>query len=319
MKIASLFAGIGGIDLGFQQAGFIPAWANEIDEVCAQTFRLNHIQTKLVVDDINNVKASDIPAVTVLAGGFPCQAFSIAGHKKGFADNRGSLFFQITRLLEEMKEKSELPQVVFLENVKNMYTHDNGNTYKVIKKKLEDIGYHVVSKVLNSSEYGNLPQNRERIYIIAFLDKAKFDRFRWPSPIELSESIDKLICWNTPQDRKYYYTPKMKCYTLLKENIRNKNSIYQYRRVYVRENKSSVCPTLTANMGMGGHNVPLIVDGQGSIRKLTPRECLSLQGFPPSFKIPQGLTDTKVYKQAGNSVSVPVIKRLAEEIYKVLK
>ncbi|MCL2184379.1 MAG: DNA cytosine methyltransferase [Treponema sp.] len=317
MKMASLFAGIGGIDLGFKQAGFEPVWANEIDPACAETFKLNHTST-LVIDDICNIDAKDIPTVSVLAGGFPCQAFSIAGYKKGFEDERGSLFFQITRLLKEMKKQGVPPQVVFLENVKNLFTHDDGKTFKKIKKELEKIGYSVDAKVLNTCEYGNLPQNRERIYIIAFLDKEKLSKFKWPSSVKLINTIDKLISWDPLQNKKYYYTPDMKCYSLLKENIKNKKSIYQFRRVYVRENKSGVCPTLTANMGMGGHNVPLIVDNNGNIRKLTPKECLSLQGFPDDFIIPQGMTDTKIYKQVGNSVSVSVIRRVAEEIYKVL-
>ena len=317
MKMASLFAGIGGIDLGFKQAGFEPVWANEIDPACAQTFRLNH-DTNLVVDDICNIKAKDIPSVSVVAGGFPCQAFSIAGYKKGFADERGGLFFQITRLLKEKKKQGTPVQVVFLENVKNLYTHGGGKTYNAIKQELENIGYHVDAKVLNTCEYGNLPQNRERIYIIAFFDKKKLEKFNWPSSIELDNTIDKLICRETPQNKKYYYTPDMKCYPILQEGIKNRDSVYQYRRVYVRENKSGVCPTLTANMGMGGHNVPLIIDNSGAIRKLTPKECLSLQGFPKSFKTPQKMSDTQIYKQAGNSVSVPVIKRIAAEIYKSL-
>jgi len=316
-KMASLFAGIGGIDLAFEQAGIRSIWANEIDKFCATTFKANH-KTELIVEDICKIEAKDIPTIDVLAGGFPCQAFSIAGNKKGFEDDRGSLFFQIIRLLRELKEQNRLPKAIFLENVKNLYTHDNGQTFQAIRKELENIGYHITEKVLNTCEYGNIPQNRERIYIIGFVNRKHRDNFSWPQPIELSNKIEKVIDWDKKEDKKYYYTKEMKCFPLLEENIKNKHSIYQYRRIYIRENKSGVCPTLTANMGMGGHNVPLIMDNNAEIRKLTPIECLKLQGFPKEFIIPKELSDSKVYKQAGNSVSVSVIKRIAEEIVKVL-
>ena len=319
-KIGSLFAGIGGIDLGFEQAGFVSVWANEIDTFASKTFSLNHKDTKLVVDDICNIKASDIPDIDVLAGGFPCQAFSVAGYRKGFDDNRGNLFFEIIRILNEMKEQNRLPKVVFLENVKNLHTHDSGNTFKIIKSELEKLGYCVKNtKVLNSMEYGNLPQNRERIYIVAFLDKEASDKFKWIDKIELTNTLEKALCRNEQVDKKYYYGKDKRAYQLLRDNIKNKDTVYQFRRVYVRENKSKVSPTLTANMGTGGHNVPLILDNSGNIRKLTPRECLNLQGFPIDFKIPSDITDNQVYKQAGNSVSVPVIKRIAEAILKAVE
>lgn len=317
-RLGSLFAGIGGIDMGFELAGAIPLWANEIDEYCAKTFTANHKKTELLVDDICNVKAKDIPNIDILAGGFPCQPFSIAGYRKGFEDDRGNLFFQITRLLRELKNENRLPKVVFLENVKNLYNHDNGKTFRYVKQELQDIGYFVTEKILNTCEYGNIPQNRERLYIVAFLDKSSFDKFEWIKPIKLTKTIDKIIDWTGDVPRKYYYTKNMKCFPLLEEHIKDSHAIYQFRRVYIRENKSGVCPTLTANMGMGGHNVPLIKDDRGRIRKLTPRECLLLQGFPSDFIIPQELCDARVYKQAGNSVSVEVIRRIAKEILKVL-
>ncbi|MCL2593868.1 MAG: dihydrofolate reductase, partial [Defluviitaleaceae bacterium] len=318
MKLASLFAGIGGIDLGFEQAGFNPVWANEIDVPASETFRLNHSNVELIVEDICKIDAIQIPNVDVLAGGFPCQAFSVAGYRKGFDDDRGNLFFQIIRLLSKMEEQQRLPKVVFLENVKNLHSHDNGNTFKVIKTELEKLGYHLGAEVLNSMEYGNVPQNRERIYIVAFLDRNALKRFKWPEKMELSNTLGKVICRSEQVDKKYYYSNDKKTYSLLKENIKNKTSVYQFRRVYVRENKSGVSPTLTANMGMGGHNVPLILDNNNDIRKFTPRECLNLQGFPKDFKIPKDLPDSQIYKQAGNSVTVPVIKSIAEAIKKAV-
>ena len=147
-RLGSLFAGIGGIDLGFSEAGVEPTWANEIDVACAKTFVANHKKTKLIVDDINNIHASDIPEIDFLCGGFPCQPFSVAGHRRGFDDDRGNLFFQIIRIIEELSEQGRQPEVVFLENVKNLFNHDNGKTYALMKENLLKNGYYVVEKIL---------------------------------------------------------------------------------------------------------------------------------------------------------------------------
>lgn len=317
-KLGSLFAGIGGIDLGFLKAGVPTAWANEIDTYCAKTFKLNHPKTNLIIEDVCNLSANDLDSVDILAGGFPCQPFSIAGYRKGFEDDRGNLFFQIIRLLKEFKKENRLPKVIFLENVKNLYNHNNGQTFKLVREELRKLGYFVTEKIINTCEYGNIPQNRERLYIVGFLDEKLLRNFKWPTKIPLTNTLDTIIDWDKDVDKKYYYSESMKCYSLLAENIKNNHSIYQFRRVYIRENKSGVCPTLTANMGMGGHNVPLIKDTKGRIRKLTPRECLLLQGFPMDFKIPKDLCDSRIYKQAGNSVSVEVIYRIAKEIVRIL-
>lgn len=318
-KLASLFAGIGGIDLGFKLAGANPIWANEIDKYCAITFTANYKKTKLVVDDICNIKGKDIPKVDILTGGFPCQPFSVAGYRKGFEDDRGNMFFQIMRLVEEMEEHNNKPRILFLENVKNLKTHDKKNTFRVIKEAMEDHGYIVDEKVMNTCEYGNLPQNRERIFILGFLYKEDYEKFQWPEKIKLTNSIDKIVDWNKEVDEKYLYKENKKCYSLLKDNITKTNTIYQYRRVYVRENKNGLCPTLTANMGMGGHNVPLILTNKKQIRKLLPIECLMLQGFPKDFVIPSELCDSRVYKQAGNAVSVNVIKRIAQNLLQAMR
>jgi len=317
-KLASLFAGVGGIDLGFKQAGFQPVWANEIDKYCEITFKTNHPKIDLLVEDINFVSTSYIPDVTVLGGGFPCQPFSIAGNRMGFDDDRGGLFFQIIRIIKEMKEENRMPQVVFLENVKNLFTHNNGDTFNTMKKELELLGYVVTSQVLNTYQYGNLPQNRERLFIVAFSNADVYNKFSWPEPIPLTNTIDTVIDWDSDVSKKYYYTPESKVYKILKEQVVNVGSIYQFRRVYVRENKSGISPTLTANMGTGGHNVPIIKDNKGRIRKLTPKETLLLQGFPSDFELPKELVDSKIYKQAGNSVSVNVVKRIAENIKRAL-
>lgn len=308
MKVASFFAGVGGIDTGFKDAGFDVIWANEFDKYAAETYSMN-FDNQLVIDDIRNVKTKDIPDFDIMIGGFPCQAFSVAGYRKGFEDERGNLFFELERIFKEKK-----PQVIFLENVKNLVGHDNGNTFRVILERLKEAGYHVKKDVLNACDYGNLPQNRERIYIVAFLDERAYKEFEFPDPVELTSSLKDYIDYDVKQDDKYYYTADS-CgfYEKLKEKVTNPDTTYQWRRIYVRENKSNLCPTLTANMGMGGHNVPIIYTPTG-IRKFTPRECFNIMGYSRSYKLPENMADTHLYKQAGNSVVVPVIRKIAEEI-----
>ncbi|MBA3927532.1 DNA cytosine methyltransferase [Listeria rustica] len=308
MKALSLFAGVGGIDLGFEQAGGEVIWANEIDEKASITYKQN-FKSHLEVKDIAKVDTQMLPNFDVLLAGFPCQAFSIAGYRKGFEDERGNLFFEVDRII-----KDKQPPVVFLENVKNLVSHDNGNTFRVIKEALEAHGYHVKHSVLNAKEYGNIPQNRERIYIVGFLDKEAYKNFNFPDPVELKKKLSDVIDFAKKVDDKYYYSAdKYSFYDLLEESVVSQSSIYQWRRQYVRENKSGVCPTLTANMGTGGHNVPLILSNHG-IRKLTPRECFNLMGYPKNYKLPD-VAQSHLYKQAGNSVVVPVIKQVMIEVF----
>lgn len=307
MRVASFFAGVGGIDLGFLQAGFDIVWANEFDEKASQTYRSNFSST-LLTEDIRKVKASDIPDFDIMVGGFPCQAFSLAGKLLGFGDERGNLFFELERILKEKK-----PKAVFLENVKNLISHDNGNTYRVIWSRLTEAGYFVKEQVMNSCEYGNLPQNRDRIYIVAFRDLKAYERFYFPRPIPLTTKLSDCVNMIEPVKEKFYYRPET-CpfYRTLALGVRVSGTLYQWRRHYVRQNQRGLCPTLTANMGTGGHNVPIVKTKFG-IRKLTPRECFNFMGYPKDYKLPD-LNSSSLYKQAGNSVTVPVIKRIAEAI-----
>ena len=211
------------------------------------------------------------------------------------------------------------PKVIFLENVKNLKGHDKGNTIKVIENEIRKRNYTFDSAVLNTKDFGNIPHNRERIFMIAFdKDFIKDDKFEFhfPEKENLTKSIKDLIT-KEKVDEKFYYHEDKYMYSMLQESIVSKERIYQFRRQYVRENKSSVCPTLTANMGTGGHNVPIITTDFG-FRKLTPRECFRFQGFPDNFKLP-AISNSHLYKQAGNSVSMPVIQRLASEIVKVIE
>ena len=209
---------------------------------------------------------------------------------------------------------------MFFENVKNLVSHDGGNTFGVICQELHKLGYKTKYQVMNACEYGNVPQNRERIYIVAFLDNGWYNRFEMPQPIELTQSVMNVIDFDAVVDKKYYYTEtNCRFYSKLKEEAINQNTVYQWRRTYVRENKRGFVPTLTANMGTGGHNVPIILTNDGRYRKITPRECFTVQGFPKSFVLPQGQSDSRLYKQAGNSVVVPVISRIAEKIMFAIK
>ncbi|HGF8364616.1 TPA: DNA cytosine methyltransferase [Enterococcus faecium] len=311
--VASFFGGVGGIDLGFENTKkFSTVYINEFDKNAQETISINFPNVKLDRRDIHSVNVNEVPKTDIIVGGFPCQAFSIAGYRKGFEDERGDLFFELTKIISHHK-----PKVIFIENVKNMVTHDHGNTFKVIRETLVTKGYFIKWKVLNSKDYGNVPQNRERIYIVGFRSKEAFDNFSFPEPIELTNTLKSVIDFDNQseetKDVKYYYQKGVQpFYDKLVDEIKSQNSIYQWRRQYVRENKSGVVPTLTANMGTGGHNVPLILSNNG-IRKLTPRETFNVQGFPKDFKLP-AISNGQLYKQAGNSVVIPVIQRIAKNI-----
>lgn len=313
--IDAFFAGVGGIELGFQQAGeFRVVYANELNKDARQTYELNHPEIKLDERDIHDVKPSEIPECDVMMGGFPCQAFSIAGYRKGFDDDRGDLFFEMLKMI-----KAKKPRVIFVENVKNLVSHDHGNTFKVIREALVMNGYFIKWRVLNGKDYGNIPQNRERIYVVGFDNKEDYDAFDFPKEVELTTSLRDIIDFSAKVDEKYYYREgKQKFYDKLVDEINSQDTVYQWRRQYVRENKSGVVPTLTANMGTGGHNVPLIYTDDKQIRKLTPKETFNAQGYPKDFKLPENMANSHLYMQAGNSVVVPVIKRIASEIQSVL-
>lgn len=311
-KIASLFAGVGGIDLGFEMTGkFKTIWANEFDKNARVTF-LENFSSELNGSDIREIDTDTVPDIDVLISGFPCTSFSVAGYRKGFEDEKsGDLFFETLRFIVAKK-----PEVIFLENVKNLVSHDNGKTFQIIKDSLEANGYKIKFKVLNAKDYGNIPQNRERIYIVGFRSELAYHNFEFPFPVSLNKNIKDMLELSDIDECFYYSRKKNTFFDTLEQEMTKSDTIYQWRRKYVRENKSNICPTLTANMGTGGHNVPLIKTKKG-IRKLTPRECFNFQGYPSDYKLPE-LANSHLYKQAGNSVVVPVINRIAENIWEAL-
>lgn len=309
-KFIDLFAGIGGFRLAFEKAGGKSVFTSEWDKNSQYTFYENF--KEIPKGDINAIEPKTIPDHNILLAGFPCQAFSIAGYRKGFEDTRGTLFFNIAQILEK-----KTPPAFLLENVKGLENHNNGETLKRMREILElKLNYKLKTQVLNSMTHANIPQNRERIFFVGIHRDYYKNDFTFPDEIELKKTIHDCLLADKQED-KYYYKSDHLYYSELTKNVIKRDTIYQWRRKYVRENKSNVCPTLTANMGTGGHNVPIIKDNYG-IRKLTPRECANFQGFPKSFKLPK-IGDSKLYYQIGNSVTVPLIYRIAKKMIKYLE
>ena len=313
-RILDLFAGTGAFSLAFHSSSntnikYQTIMANDYEKASQIIYNANFPSTNFLLQDINTIDISNIPTHDILCGGFPCQPFSIAGHQEGFNDERSNVFWKILEILKNHK-----PSIIILENVKNLTRHDNKKTYETIKNNLEELGYNLTAKVLDTSRITNIPQHRERIYIIGFLDKDKYNKFSMDFPSinvsKITEFLEKKEI-----DKKYYYTNRYTIYDIVNNGITkniNENVLYQLRRQYVRENKSKLCPTMTANMGGGGHNVPLLRDDIG-IRKLTPRECFNLQGFPLEYNLPNNLSDSALYKLSGNAVSVPVVKKIIKK------
>lgn len=310
LRMIDLFAGTGAFSFAFQATNAVKVvFGNDMVEHSKAMYDANFSHT-LTLKNLNEVKVEDIPPHDILTGGFPCQPFSIAGLQEGFKDERSNVFWKILSIIDHHQ-----PKCVILENVKNLVSHDDQKTFQIIRKNLEERGYHICFKVLNTAHITGIPQHRERIYIVCMKSKKAFDSFHLEFPKLEKKNISEFLETDVPS--KYYYTEKSSTWDLVKKSVVKKDTVYQYRRVYVRENKSGECPTLTANMGGGGHNVPILLDNKG-VRKLTPRECFNLQGFPSSYKLPP-LCDSNLYKLAGNAVSVPVVQLIANRIIPLLQ
>lgn len=309
-KVCSLFAGIGGIDLAFEQAGFEVAWANEIDRDACKTYRHNFPNTILVEDDIRNINAENILDFDVLTAGFPCQSFSVCGNKKGFDDERGNLFFEIMRIADKKE-----PEIIFLENVANLTEHDNGKTFNRIHNELSERDFIIRYIIADACNYG-IPQHRTRTYIVAFKNFEMCNRFRFPKERRLRNHLFDVIDRSIKVDDKFYLDKNSVQYQKMKTAITDENQIYRFSDYGVQKSKDGISFTLKANMGTWYNRVPIMKD-DFRIRTITPKECLALQGFPASFDFPN-ISLKSMYKQCGNTVVVPIVYEIANRIKNVI-
>jgi DNA (cytosine-5)-methyltransferase 1 len=308
--------------IAFESAGGVCVLTSELDRHARDTYKAQRWKSQardhVYIDDVEKIARMNpgkVPDFDVMVAGFPCQPYSIAGLREGLADakGRGKVFLSMLSILAKKQ-----PKAFLLENVKGMLSHDGGQTIRYMRHRLEQKGYRLTnSQVLNSMNHGGVPQNRERVFIVGYRDDLDVDtsEFRWPNPIQLKSSLRDVLEKSGVDEKYFYSAEKYDCFPEIEAAVKRTDTAYQWRRVYVRENKSGVCPALTANMGSGGHNVPLVRIG-GRIRKLTPRECARLQGFSENFILPPGMADSHLYHQFGNSVTVPLIRRIAREVVK---
>ena len=299
-RFIDLFAGIGGIRLGFESVGGHCVFSSEFDEDACKTYEANFGEHPS--GDITKIEAKDIPDIDILLGGFPCQAFSIIGKKEGFENETcGTLFFDIERILKEKR-----PKAFMLENVRNLTAHDKGKTFKVIRSHLENLGYTVYAKVLNALDYG-VPQKRERIIIVGFLDNVMFN-FPDPIPVEQRKKLVDIL--ETDVDEKYYVKDRIRESRLMR--LKDPN----YPKPYIsHENMAgSITPHPYSSCLRAGASANYILINDE--RKPTERELLRIQGFPDDFKIV--VSYSKIKHQTGNSVAVPVIKAVANKMIEAL-
>lgn len=296
LKFIDLFAGIGGIRLGFEEHFGNCVFSSEWDKFAQLTYKENFKHTP--TGDITKIHETMIPEFDILLAGFPCQPFSNAGLKKGFEDSRGTLFFDVARIVNHHK-----PKVIFLENVKGFKSHNKGQTFATVKRILEEMGYKIYSQVLNARDFG-VPQNRERIYIIGFLDDVDF---KFPEPLNKTVKVGNIL--DKKIDDKYTISDKLWAgHQRRKIEHKQKGNGFGYSMF---NEDSDYTSTISARYYKDGSEI-LIEQKDKNPRKLTPREAARLQGFPETFKIP--VSDNQAYKQFGNSVCVPVINAIASSI-----
>lgn len=302
MNVISLFAGIGGLDSGFIQNGFDVIWANDFDKYAVQTYKANY-KNPIILGDLNQIKLESIPNADVIIGGFPCQPFSMMGEMKGFEDTRGTLFFRIVEIIKNQISRRNKPKALVLENVRNLKLHDNGNTFKVIKKTLEDLGYTVYDKILNSADYG-IPQTRNRTFIVCFSNNKT--QFNYPEKKVLDLTLQDLLEHDVAD--KYYLSDK-----ILPTILSNGTGGYKGKSEIDLKIARPLCATMAKMHRACQDNY---VTQNGKVRRLTPRECARLQGFSDDFVIP--VSDTQAYKQFGNAVTVNVSNAVASMVKNAL-
>lgn len=316
LRVGEFFAGIGGFRLALEQYpnDFKVVFANDVNKYAKQTYDANFSEPSLTLGDLRGFaggggeagEAPDfaaLPDMDMVVGGFPCQSFSLQGQRRGFADDRGQLFFTLAAVI-----RAKRPQYVLMENVRNLVKIDDGAVMSTIVRTLEDMGYSVKYQVLNTRTHTPIPQNRARVFITASLSPAFIAAFRFPEPLPdvdrrpLTAFLDA-----ARQDDRFYYGPDHKAHALVQSTIVEKHHIHAFWTcARVRPRSRDVCPTLLASMGMAGNNVVIFRDDHG-VRKMTPRECFRLQGFPDTYAFPPGMANSHLYCQIGNAVTVPMV------------
>lgn len=322
LKMIDLFAGIGGIRIAFESNGVECVKSSEIDKSACETYYRNFKEMPL--GDITLIKPDDLPEFDIIAAGFPCQPFSLGGLRKGFEDTRGTLFFEVARLIKARK-----PKAFFLENVEGIVNHDDGKTISVIEDTLKELGYNFRWKVMNASDYG-VPQNRKRWYCVGFDNSLKIGfegqegnfkkYYKFPQSTELNVKVRDIIETNVASEYDVTEVCKQNILSFL-DDFKKSKRYDASNTLLANEIRPSRCnfrcdgisQCLTAKMGTGGNNVPVVVD---QMRKLTEKECLRLMGFPDWYSIEKNSMHS--YKQIGNSVVVSVISELAERMVDVL-
>lgn len=314
LKFIDLFCGLGGFRIALEKQNCKCVFSSDIDEAVAKIYETNY--GEYPSGDITKIDAKDIPDFDILCGGFPCQSFSIAGKRLGFDDARGTMFFEVARILKEKK-----PKAFMLENVKGLTNHDGGKTLQTILDILDDLGYEVIYRVINSAEYG-IPQSRERWYCVGIrkdlnVNIREKENEIFPTEQLLLYSLDDVI--DDVNEYKDYTISDIAKSNIEKYLFKVKDKTSKYTLAYeIRPSRcqfksNGISPCLTAKMGTGGNNVPVVVELN---RKLTEKECLKLMGYPDDYKIGKG---SQAYKQIGNSVIVPILSSIAENLVRIIK
>jgi DNA (cytosine-5)-methyltransferase 1 len=321
--VGSLFCGIGGFCFGFEQEGFKTLWANDLDNEAIAAYQLNFPSVKTLCEDIRRLNDVEYPfePVDILHAGFPCQSFSKAGNRLGFNDDRGLLFFEIMKLIKRLGV--DKPKMLVFENSPNLTMGDGGMWFETIRKEIQRAGYWFDDPnavVIDARKNAGLPQRRERLFMVA-TSKAWFDYNPFCGPISSVDvrSLEAMLDLGKVDDEYYFLSEENKYGAWISKEAKkhSETRLLQLRKIELRPQPYGMCPTLTANMGVGGHNVPFLLD-HGRLRKLTERECLRLQGFPEQFEWPE-LCHGSRYRLIGNSVSPPVANILAKFAKNTLK
>lgn len=304
MRVLSLFCGCGGLDKGFDETGYNIVWANDFDKYAVETYKAN-FGDNVILGDINEIELNSLPEFDVLIGGFPCQPFSMMGAEKGFEDTRGTLFFRIAEILKYKIDQGRKPRTVILENVRSLRTHNKGKTFKTIKRVLEnELNYKVFDQVLNTADYG-IPQTRNRTYIVCFAnDNAEFE---FPDKQELNLTLQDLL--ETEVDDKYFLSER-----ILPTILSDGTGGYKAKSEIDLKIARPLCATMAKMHRACQDNY---VTQNNRVRRLTPRECARLQGFPDDFVIP--VSDSQAYKQFGNAVTVNVSRAVAAKVRQELE